>query len=101
MTGGGEWRRSSDCPAFDPAKDAINRANHGVSSILAEVLFAGPYASATDDRFDRGELRTIAHGPIEGRLLMCVFVDRDAEQRVMSPGKDNKREVMRHGKAVA
>jgi hypothetical protein len=27
---------------FDPAKDRINRAKHGVSLALAEVLFAGP-----------------------------------------------------------
>ena len=30
---------------FDPAKDAINHAKHGVSLILAEMLFAGSYAT--------------------------------------------------------
>ncbi len=85
---------------FDPAKDAINRSKHGVSLILAEVLFAGSYATATDDRFDYGEVRRIAYGPIEGRLFMCVFVDRGAERRVISLRKANKREVMRYGKIV-
>jgi uncharacterized DUF497 family protein len=37
---------------FDPAKDAINQAKHGVSLALAEILFAGSYAATTDDRFD-------------------------------------------------
>jgi hypothetical protein len=35
---------------FDPAKDAINRTKHGVSLALAELLFAGPHATMTDDR---------------------------------------------------
>jgi uncharacterized DUF497 family protein len=42
---------------FDPVKDVINRAKHGVSLALAEILFAGPHATATDDRFDYGEVR--------------------------------------------
>jgi len=60
--------------AFDPAKDAINRAKHGVSLALAEILFAGPHATTSDDRFDYGEVRQIAFGLIAGRLFVCVYV---------------------------
>jgi uncharacterized DUF497 family protein len=49
---------------FDQAKDEANRAKHGVSLALAEVLFAGPYPAATDDRFDYGRF---AFGSIYGR----------------------------------
>jgi uncharacterized protein len=85
---------------FDPAKDAVNRTKHGVSLALAEVLFAGPHVSITDDRFDYGELREIAFGHINGRLFVCVYVDRNAERRVISLRKANQREVQRHGEAL-
>jgi uncharacterized DUF497 family protein len=66
---------------FDRAKDEVNRAKHGVSLALAEVLFAGPHVSVTDDRFDYGEVRKVAFGPINGRVLRAyssTAVQRDA-----------------------
>ena len=82
---------------FDPAKDATNRAKHGVSLALAEVLFAGPHVSATDDRFDYGEKRAVAFGFINDRLFVCVYADRGAERRVISLRKANNREMKRYG----
>ena len=49
---------------FDPEKDRRNRAKHGVSLALAEILFHGAHATLTDDRFDYGEMRQIAFGLI-------------------------------------
>ena len=37
---------------YDPAKDRANQAKHTVSLALAEVLFAGPHVSVTDDRLN-------------------------------------------------
>jgi uncharacterized DUF497 family protein len=82
---------------FDPAKDRINRAKHRVSLALAEVLFAGPHLSMTDDRFEYGEMREVTFGLVNGRLFVCVHVDRDQERRVISLRKANKREVQRYG----
>lgn len=82
---------------FDPDKDAGNRAKHGVSLRLSEVLFAGPHVLVTDDRFEYGEARTLAFGLIGGRLFVCVFADRDSERRVISLRKANSREVRRYG----
>lgn len=82
---------------FDPAKDAVNRAKHGVSLALAEVLFAGRHLSVSDDRFEYGEIREVAFGLINGRLFVCVYVDREAERRVISLRKANRREVKRYG----
>ena len=82
---------------FDPAKDKINPAKHGVSLALAEVLFAGPHLSMTDDRFEYGEIRAVAFGLINGRLFAFVYADREAERRVISFRKANKREVKRYG----
>jgi uncharacterized DUF497 family protein len=82
---------------FDPAKDAVNRAKHGVSLALAEVLFAASHVRVIDDRFDYGEVREIAFGLIEGRLFVCVYADRKSERRVISLRKANRREVRRYG----
>ena len=83
---------------FDPAKDMVNRAKHGVSLALAEVLFAGPHVTMADDRFDYGEVRNVAFGLINGRLFACVYAGRGAERRVISLRKANRREVKRYGK---
>jgi len=83
---------------YDPAKDWANQAKHGVSLALAEVLFARPHVSMTDDRFDYGEVREVAFGLINDRLFVCVYADREAERRVISLRKANEREVNRYGK---
>ncbi len=85
---------------FDPAKDKVNRAKHGVSLALAEILFAGPHVSVVDDRFDYGEVREVALGLINDRLFVCVYADQNAERRVISLRKANKREVKRYGENV-
>ena len=82
---------------FDPAKDTVNRTKHGVALALAEVLFAGPYVSIADDRFDYGELRTVAFGLINDRLFVCVYTDRGSERRLISLRRANKREMKRYG----
>lgn len=82
---------------FDPAKDVVNQAKHGVSLALAEVLFAGPHVSMSDDRFDYGEVRQVAFGYIQDRLFVCVYADRETERRVISLRKANQREVNCYG----
>lgn len=85
---------------FDPAKDKINRAKHGVSLVLAEVLFSGPHRSMADDRFDYGEVREVAFGFINDRLFACVYADRGQERRIISLRKATKPEVKRYGKEL-
>jgi len=85
---------------FDPAKDAVNQAKHGVSLTLAEVLFIGPHVSVIDDRFDYGEARQVAFGLIHDRLFVCVYADREADRRVISLRKANQREVNRYGESL-
>jgi uncharacterized DUF497 family protein len=83
---------------FDPAKDRINRAKHGVSLALAEVLFAGPHLSIADDRFEYDEVREVAFGFINDRFFACVYADRGNERRVISLRKATQPEVRRYGK---
>ncbi len=81
---------------FDPEKDRRNRAKHGVSLALAEILFHGAHATLTDDRFDYGEMRQIAFGLINQRLFVCVYADRPGARRIVSLRKANPREVRRY-----
>jgi uncharacterized DUF497 family protein len=82
---------------FDPAKDAVNQAKHGVSLALAEVLFAGPHVSVADDRFEYGEARRVAFDLVNDWLFACVYVDRAGERRIISLRKANQREARRYG----
>ncbi len=82
---------------YDPVKDRTNRAKHGVSLALAEILFVGPHLSMSDDRFEYGEVREVAFGFINDRLFVCVYTDREAERRVISLRRANRREVRRYG----
>ena len=86
--------------AFDPGKDEVNRAKHGVSLALAEVLFAGPHVSVAHDRFDYGEDRMVAFGHINDRVFACGYTERAAERRIISLRKANGREVTRYGKQI-
>ncbi len=81
---------------FDLSKDAASRVKHGVSLALAEVVFDGPHICVNDDRFHYGEVRQVAFGLIDGRLFVCVFVDRGSTRRVISLRKANSREVKRY-----
>ena len=50
-----------------------------------------------DDRFDYGEVREVTFGLINERRVVGVYADREAERRVISLRKANKRELKRYG----
>jgi uncharacterized protein len=77
---------------FDPAKDASNRAIHGVSLAAAEELLSGLTVERTDDRFDYGEVRVIALGEIAGRVFVCVYTRRGETFRPISLRPANRKE---------
>lgn len=85
---------------FDPAKDAVNLAKHGVS--LADAVGFEWDAAVVwpDKRRDYGEARMVALGYIGLRIMTVVFVDRPPEQpterRIISLRKTNSREVKRY-----
>ena len=78
---------------FDPAKDRINRAKHGLPLSAAERLFQHATVEFEDDRFDYGESRTIALGLIDGRVVVCVHVDRGQTRRIISLRKATSHET--------
>ncbi len=80
---------------FDPAKDAVNIAKHGVSMALASELDWGSAQLWQDMRMEYDEVRIIALALMETRLFYVVFTDRGDYRRIISLRKANAREVKR------
>lgn len=83
---------------FDPAKDAVNRAKHGVSLADADEFEWRGAVVWPDTRRNYGEARMVAPGYVGLRIMFMVFVDRPPEQpnerRIISLRKANQREVI-------
>jgi uncharacterized DUF497 family protein len=79
---------------FDPVKEAINLAKHGVS--LARWVDLDIYAIIEDDRFDYGEPRYRAYGVIDGASYCLVFTVRDGRYRPISLRRAHAKEMRRH-----
>ena len=81
---------------FDPAKDLINQAKHGVSLTLAVELDWDDALVWVDDRFGYDELRMVALAPKTSTLYYVAFVDRDSARRIISLRRADRREVKRY-----
>ncbi|USI72704.1 BrnT family toxin [Sphingomonas morindae] len=82
---------------FDPAKDAINQAKHGLSLAEAEELDLRGAALLVDDRADYGEVRFRAFGRIDGEGRCLVFTLRAGVIRAISFRRAHEKELRRHG----
>ena len=78
---------------FDPEKDKINQAKHGLSLILASELDWQNSLVWIDTRKNYGEMRMIALAPSTGILYYVAYVDRDDSRRIISLRRANRREV--------
>ena len=85
---------------FDPAKDASNKAKHGVSLALAGELDWEAALVWVDDRFEYGELRVIALAPKTGTLYYVAFVERGETRRIISLRRANRREVKHYVQSI-
>ncbi|WP_375401907.1 BrnT family toxin [uncultured Sphingomonas sp.] len=84
---------------FDADKDVDNQAKHGLTLVAAEPLFDGPFVEEVDARYNYGETRLVATGPVAtfgGRVFVVVYTWRDAVRRVISFRKANDREVRKY-----
>ena len=79
--------------SFDPEKDRLNLAKHGVSLGLARELEWEGLAARPDLRFDYGEARYVGYAPLGERVYSVVFVERGGGLRIISLRKANDREV--------
>jgi uncharacterized protein len=81
-------------PLFDPDKDALNRARHGVSLALGAQVVADAHAlEAIDDRFDYGEERWNVLGMVEGAVYAATYAERDGGPRFISVRPATRRET--------
>ena len=84
---------------FDPAKNARNKQERGLSfESVAEFDFESAYFEV-DSRRDYGEMRIRALGLLDGRLHALVFVETATGIRIISFRRANKREVKRYEQA--
>ena len=79
---------------FDPTKDAINLAKHGVS--LARWVDLDVFAVVNDDRFEYDEPRYRGYGLIDGLAYCLVFTIRDGQYRPISLRRAHAKEIKRH-----
>ena len=85
---------------FDPAKDAANKAKHGVSLALAGELDWDAALVWVDDRFEYAELRMIALAPKTEILYYVAFLERGEVRRVISLRRANRREVKHYVQSI-
>ena len=78
---------------FDPAKDKLNRASHGLSLAFARQLAWDEALVWLDGRFGYEDLRMSALVPRGIRLYFVAFADRGNVRRVISLRYAERREV--------
>jgi uncharacterized protein len=78
---------------FDPTKDKLNLALHGLSLALAKELAWDEALVWLDERFEYDELRMIGLVPGGNRLYYVAFVDREKTRRIISLRLAERREV--------
>lgn len=83
--------------AFDPGKDASNRAKHGLSLARAAEMDLDTAFVQPDERRDYGEPRWAAYGILDGRLHMLAFTVRNGAMRAISLRRANAKEIRRYG----
>ncbi|WP_454619251.1 BrnT family toxin [Bradyrhizobium cenepequi] len=81
---------------FDPAKDKINRSQHGIS--LARWVDMDIRAIVRAEPFDYGEPRYHAYGFIDGAAHCLAFTARNERYRPISLRRAHAKEMRRHVK---
>jgi uncharacterized protein len=84
--------------AFDPDKDAVNIAKHGISLSQAVEFDLASAVITIDDRFDYGEVRYRAFAYLDGESRCLVFSVTDLTSiRAISFRRARQKEMKRYG----
>ncbi len=78
---------------FDPAKDKLNRAQHGLSLAFAKKLAWDEALVWVDNRYEYYEIRMIGLVPEGNTLYYVAFADRDEVRRVISLRYAERQEI--------
>lgn len=79
---------------FDPKKNAINMAKHGIS--LERAADIVPMRVKFDMRRDYGEERFLLYGLIDGATHCLCYVERNGTMRAISLRRMHEKEFKRH-----
>ena len=79
---------------WDPEKDRINQAKHGISFMEASTVFLDPLAATVEDpRHSIGEFRYLTTGyTLTNRLIVVAHADRDERIRIIMAREATRRE---------
>lgn len=78
---------------FDPAKDRLNRARHGLSLAFARKLIWEEALVWVDARYKYDEIRMIGLVPEGDTLYYVAFVDRGEIRRIISLRYAERKEI--------
>ena len=81
---------------FDPKKNAINLAKHGIS--LERAADMEPMLVKYDQRFEYGEERMLLYGYIDSIPHCLCYVERSGVVRAISLRRMHQKEFSRHVK---
>ena len=81
---------------FDPKKNAINLAKHGISLARAGELVI--FFANFDRRVDYGEERVLAYGYLDKRAYCLCYVERSGVKRAISLRRAHEKELKRYVK---
>lgn len=70
--------------SYDPAKRDRTLAERGLDFEDAAEVFAGLTLTASDDRYDYGEVRWLTYGYLGERAVVIVWTERDNGRRIIS-----------------
>lgn len=82
---------------FDPAKDEVNVAKHGISLASAAAFDLSMAIVIADERRGYGERRYRAFGRVDGSPRCLAFTVRDGVTRVISYRRAHEKEMRRYG----
>lgn len=86
---------SKECFDWDPSKDLINQAKHGVAFAEAQLAFTDPHrVIAEDTRHSRHEKRYFCFGKLGEGIVTVRFTYREGIIRIFGAG------YWRKGKAI-
>ncbi len=78
---------------YDPDKDELNNAKHGLSLKLAAELDWDTALAWVDTRFPYNETRMVALAPRGNHLYCVIFVDKNECLRIISLRKAERPEI--------
>jgi uncharacterized DUF497 family protein len=80
---------------WDPEKEARNVRDRELDFATASEIWNGHVIERVDDRRDYGEIRIIAFGKVNDRLMAVLYTRRGLRRRIISARKANRREQRR------